>query len=79
MIVGAPPLQMDQELWSLLCRRPGATSKGCHAHGGRSDSRARYKRYSAVQRGRVRGLASLRADSVPRRMTWVTRTSLRRR
>jgi hypothetical protein len=31
MIVGAPPLQMGQELWSLLRRSPGATSKGCHS------------------------------------------------
>jgi hypothetical protein len=27
MIVGAPPLQMGEQVWSLLSRRPGATSQ----------------------------------------------------
>jgi hypothetical protein len=31
MIVRAPPLQMGQQVWGLLSRRPGAASKGCHS------------------------------------------------
>ena len=27
MLVGTPPLQMDQQLWRLLRRRPAATSQ----------------------------------------------------
>src|SRR5689334_18660258 len=28
VIVGAPPLQMGEQVWGLLRRRPGATSQG---------------------------------------------------
>ena len=30
MIVGSPPLQMGQQVWGLLGRRPGATSQRGH-------------------------------------------------
>ena len=30
MIVGAPPLQMGQQVWSLLGSGPGSTSQRCH-------------------------------------------------
>ena len=31
VIVGPPPLQMEQQLWSRLHRRPSAAHEGCHA------------------------------------------------
>src|SRR5258708_1623570 len=31
MIVSSPPFQMDQELWGLLGRGPGATCQSCHS------------------------------------------------
>src|SRR5258708_2043037 len=31
MIVGAPPLQMGQQVWGLLRSGPGTASKGCHS------------------------------------------------
>ena len=30
MIIGSPPLQMGEQGWGLLCRRPGAACKRCH-------------------------------------------------
>jgi len=31
VIVGAPPLQMGQQLWGLLSSGPGPASKSCHS------------------------------------------------
>jgi hypothetical protein len=31
MIVGTPPLQMSQELWSLLGRGPRTSCERCHS------------------------------------------------
>src|SRR5438132_3755792 len=48
-------------------------------HDGPSVEPVRYKRCSAVPRSLIRGLATLRSALAPRRITCVTRTSLRRR
>jgi hypothetical protein len=40
MIVRAPPLQMGQQMWSLLRSGPGSTGQRGYPHFGRSNSRA---------------------------------------
>jgi hypothetical protein len=67
MIVRAPPLQMGQEVWGLLSSGPGPSRERCHAVTDRQ-----------IQPFNECGVESSREGSVPRRITCVTRTSLRR-
>jgi hypothetical protein len=79
MIIGSPPFHVGQQLWGLLSGRPGAACQRCHAM---SDGQIHPLDESGVESSREaqsEAQATLRASPVPRRITGVTRTSLRRR
>lgn len=77
MIIGVPPLEIGQQVWGLLSRRPGSTSERSYSmSGGQIHSLDK----SGVRRPEksIPCKATLRASSVPRRITCLTLTSLRR-
>jgi hypothetical protein len=78
MILGAPPLQMGQQLWRLLSRGPGTA---CERSYPMSDGQIHPLDTSRVHLPEKPNLckAMVRSVSVPSRITCVTRTSLRRR
>jgi hypothetical protein len=78
MIVSAPPFQVNQELWGLLGCSPCTTCQCCHPM---SDGQVHPFNKAVLSRPEkpIPCRATVRSACVSRRITCVTRTSLRRR